>query len=134
MWEVNGKVRLIEPMKYTSIQADFPLPEELAISSCTKKATVYLTATQIPLISDNATAGHKLQGVSLDNLYVPSWNYDRNWPYVVLSRVHTLKGLFLGKPLDPSKDYSVPQSLTRLLDHFRTFSSPSSFNYEILDI
>ena len=26
-----------------------------------------------------------------------------NWVYVVLSRVRTLKGLFLKKPLDPTK-------------------------------
>ncbi len=129
MWEVNNKIHLIQPKQYKSIQANFPLPSDLQASTCTKKATVHLRATQIPLISDNATTGHKLQGASIHNLYVPSWNYDQNWPYVVLSRVRTLKGLFLGKPLDPSKDYSVPQALTRMLDSFRTFLSPSPFNY-----
>ena len=134
MWEVNEKVHLIEPKKYTSLQADFPLPQELQASVSMKKATVHLIATQIPLISDNATTGHKLQGASIDNLYVPSWNYDCNWPYIVLSRVRKLKGLFLGKPLDPSKDYSVPEALTRMLHSFWTFAVPSPFIYDNLHL
>ena len=64
-------------------------------------------------INDNiATTVHKLQGVSLDNLIIHSWNYAiKNWVYVVLSRVKTLKGLVLCKPLDIDRDYSCDQKL-----------------------
>ena len=47
------------------------------------------------------TTGHKLQGMSKDNVIVVNWLYGvKNWVYVVLSRVRTLSGLYLFKPLD----------------------------------
>ena len=48
--------------------------------------------TQIPVNSNIATTGHKLQGMSKDIIVVNSWNYRcPNWVYVVLSRVlHSL--------------------------------------------
>ena len=46
--------------------------------------------------SNKATTGHKLQGVSLNQMVVRSWNYSTpNWIYIVLSRVRALEGLFL---------------------------------------
>ena len=52
--------------------------------------------TQIPVNSNIATTGHKLQGMSKDTLIVNDWNYRcANWVYVVLSRVRRRKGLFL---------------------------------------
>jgi len=52
--------------------------------------------TQFGVNSNVATTGHKLQGTSKDKLIVASWNYSEpNWTYIVLSRVRTLKGLFL---------------------------------------
>ena len=53
-----------------------------------------VSATQFGVNSNVATTGHKLQGMSKDNLVVTDWNYDKNWVYVVLSRVRTLAGLF----------------------------------------
>ena len=69
--------------------------------------TLNMKATQIPLTSNNATTGHKLQGTTLDAVYILSWDYSANWPYVVLLRVRTLQGLYLGRPLNPTKDFSV---------------------------
>ena len=54
--------------------------------------------------SNNATTGHKLQGCTIEDLYIPSWSNQTSWSYVAISRVTTLEGLFLGRPLDPSKD------------------------------
>ena len=54
---------------------------------------------QLPVNMNNATTGHKLQGMSKDKLIVVSWSFIANWIYVVLSCVRTLKGLFLLKPV-----------------------------------
>jgi len=92
------------------------------ISSAIKISCKYLgnlpirgiNMTQFGVIDNIATTGHKLQGVSLDNLVVNSWNYGcPNWVYVVLSRVRKLAGLVFNTPLDSTKDYRPPQDLTR---------------------
>ena len=51
-----------------------------------------------------AITGHKLQGLSMDKIVVYDFDYGKlNWNYVVLSRVRTLSGLFLMKPLSYEK-------------------------------
>ena len=73
-----------------------------------------INMTQFGAIDNIATTGHKLQGVSLDNLVVNSWNYGSpNWVYVVLSRVRKLAGLVFNVPLDKTKDYRPTEQLTR---------------------
>ena len=68
--------------------------------------------TQIPVNPNIATTGHKLQGISKNTLIVNNWDYKcANWVYVVLSRVRTRNGLFLMRPLDMNRDFSVPQKL-----------------------
>ena len=43
---------------------------------------------------------------------VGSWSYSfRNWAYVVLSRVRSLNGLFLCKPLDVNQTFEVDEDL-----------------------
>ena len=67
--------------------------------------------TQIPVNSSDAITGHKLQGLTKDNLIVYSWNKLTEWIYVVLSRVKTLNGLYLVRRLKlsdiklPSREY-----------------------------
>jgi len=65
------------------------------------------------ILMNDATTGHKLQGMSKDKLIVVSWTFIPNWIYVVLSRVRTLKGLFLLKPLptDCLDKFQVPRDL-----------------------
>lgn len=44
--------------------------------------------------------------MSAQKVVVGSWSYTfKNWVYVVLSRVTKLSGLYLTKPLDPSKEF-----------------------------
>ena len=74
---------------------------------------------QFPIVLNNATTGHKLQGESKDSLFVYEWNYGENWPYVVLSRVRTLNGLYLRKALNPMKNYSVDEDLIRHMNYLR---------------
>ena len=56
--------------------------------------TLKMKATQLPVISNHATTGHKLQGASVDKLFIHSWSYTMNWPYVVLSTLRMSEGLF----------------------------------------
>ena len=91
---------------------------------------------QVPVNSNIATTGHKLQGMSKDVLIVNDWNYRcANWVYVVLSRVRTLDGLYLMTPLDLHRSFNIPESLIRfeqrlkelkekpILDKFRNHKS-----------
>ena len=124
------KIMKIEPVQYQTLRADFPLPDALRVDTY-HKAKVFLKATQLPLISNNATTGHKLQGSTLNDIYVPSWSYGVNWPYVVMSRVRTLGGLFTGQQLDPSKDYSVPANLIKMIRKIKWRARRTDFNYTL---
>ena len=45
-------------------------------------------------------------------LMVGSWSYSfKNWAYVVLSRVRSLSGLFLCRPLDVNQTFEVDEDL-----------------------
>ena len=61
---------------------------------------------QTPANSNDATTGHKLQGISKDVIIVLSWpirglsKMFKNLEYVLLSHVRTLSGLYLVEPLD----------------------------------
>jgi PIF1-like helicase len=59
-----------------------------------------MKATQLPLLLNNATTGHKLQGAGVDKLFVHNWSNVTNWVYVMLSRVTTMTGLYARKLLD----------------------------------
>ena len=79
-----------------------------------------MLATQLPVISNNATTGHKLQGSTKESIFITRFFYEtKNWNYVVLSRVRTRKGLFLKEPLDPSQDFTMDDSLVTMLTTFR---------------
>ncbi len=71
---------------------------------------------QIPANCNDATTGHKLQGMSKDAIIVPSWltgglaGRFKNWKYVVLSYVRTLSGLYLVKPIDMDKSFQLQPS------------------------
>ena len=97
----------LKPQEFTAT-IKFPLSE-----SCDMKIG-NAKVKQVPVNSNIATTGHKLQGMSKDVLIVNDWNYRcANWVYVVLSRVRTKAGLYLLKPLDLDRSFNVPQSLIR---------------------
>jgi hypothetical protein len=81
------------------------------VSEKTKISGVVMT--QLPIIMNDATTGHKLQGMSKDNLIIVAWTFIPNWVYVVLSRVRTLKGLYLLEklPNDCLDKFKVPREL-----------------------
>jgi hypothetical protein len=42
-----------------------------------------MKGVQLPVVSNNATTGHKLQGSSVHSIFVHAWIYEKNWAYVV---------------------------------------------------
>ena len=77
---------------------------------------VKMKATQLPVISNQATTGHKLQGASLNQLFVNNWNYTTNWPDIVLSRLQSSEGLYLCNKLSTDlTKYSLPWELQKMI-------------------
>ena len=92
-----------------------PAPHSCQGNTCKVKVKV----VQCTVNSNITTIGHKLQGVSLNQMVVRSWNYSTpNWIYIVLSRVRTLKGLYICQKLK----YTQVTKLIKLLkekEHLR---------------
>jgi PIF1-like helicase len=80
----------LQPRKYT-FEASILKPRKLQFRN-NERETVKMRGTQLPVIINNASTGHKLQGTGVDNLFVHNWQYQTNWPYVMLSRVKTKSG------------------------------------------
>ena len=97
-----------------------------------EREKVNMKFTQFPIILNNATTGHKLQGTGVQKLFVHEWKYSvKNWIYVVLSRVTTLNGLYFRTTLsrDISK-YAMPDNLTEFLQTMRSNHSPPKWTDE----
>ena len=74
--------------------------------------------TQLPVNLNDATTGHKLQGSSKDVLIITSWpngGLFKKWEYTVLSRVRTLDGLYLLKPISLEKSFKPSVELKNYL-------------------
>ena len=84
-----------------------------------KRVVTKMTMKVFPVICNHATTGHKLQGKSVDQLVIAEWSKVKNWAYVVLSRVRTLKGLFLTKPIPDDIDFSPSPHYLSMMDHLR---------------
>ncbi len=92
-----------------------------------KKVAFRCKMKQIPANSKDAVTGHKLQGMSKDAIIVSSWPTGslaamfKNWEYVVLSRVRTLSGQYLVKPINMDKSFQPSPQLTSYMDKIRKF-------------
>ena len=92
-------------------------------NTSSKKVEFHCRMIQIPANSTDATTGHKLQGMSKDVIVVTSWPTGglaamfKNWEYVVLSRVRTLSGLYLFKPIDMDKSFKPSSELKKYFEH-----------------
>ena len=78
--------------------------------------------TQFPVNLNDATTGHKLQGMSKDHIIITSWpsgGLFRNWEYTVLSRVRTLDGLYLCNEIDMNKSFKPSTELAAYFKHVR---------------
>ena len=86
----------------------------------TEDLNVSMKGKQFPLISNSCTTGHKLQGCSVEQILINDFHYQVNWPYVVLSRVRTMEGLFLREPLSTDlKKYRMNPKMKQMLETFR---------------
>jgi hypothetical protein len=96
-----------EPTEYFTLPfKTFRVRLSLPLGSTRKqypeKSTLKLT--QFPININVGTTCHKLQGATKSFLVVTEFDYaTENWIYVALSRVKTLSGLFLLKPINFQK-------------------------------
>ena len=90
-----------------------------------------MKATQIPILLNNATTGHKLQGCGVDHIFVHNWSYVTNWVYVMLSRVKTMQGLYARNKLttDLSK-YATKESYKAMIRKFKKKKPGTISDYE----
>ncbi|EJK53535.1 hypothetical protein THAOC_27013, partial [Thalassiosira oceanica] len=79
--------------------------------------------TQIPVNSSDAITGHKLQGITKDSLVVYEWDSDTCWIYVVLSRVRTLKGLYLIRPIRKSDIKAASKEYLEFMERMETLAN-----------
>jgi hypothetical protein len=68
---------------------------------------------------NHATTGHKLQGKTVQSLVIAEWSRVKNWAYVVISRVKTLDGLFLLKPILDDIDFSPANDYLEMMKNLR---------------
>ena len=119
--EMNGRIFKLEPEQFT------PEVTVKHYHASSKKIVFRCKMMQIPANSNDATTGHKLQGMSKDAMIVSSWPTGslaamfKNWEYVVLSRVRTLSGLYLVKPIDMDKSFQPSPQLASYMDKIRKF-------------
>lgn len=79
----------------------------------------WMKGNQFPIISNGVTTGHKLQGCTLLMLAIFEYFYGQNWIYVILSRVRTMKGLYLAEPLDYDlSKYKMSRHMKNMIEKF----------------
>ncbi len=83
------------------------------------RVTTTMDLIQFPVIGNFATTGHKLQGKSVNQLVIAEWSNLKNWAYVVLSRVRTLAGLFLEKPIPDNIDFAPNPDYLDMMERLR---------------
>ncbi len=94
-------------------------------SNSSNKVEFHCKMEQIPANSNDATTGHKLQGMSKDVIVVTSWPTGglaatfKNWEYVILSQVRTLSGLYLVEPVDVEKLFKPSSELKKYIENAR---------------
>ena len=125
-----GEIKRITPKKGRSLQAKIPIPEYGSPFDHKTKRTAgtRIQFVQFPLNISSASTVHKLQGRSIDNLMVSSFDYTDNWIYVVLSRVKTIKGLFLMSELNDIKARGMSKLCKAFHNTFRNTKSPNNMH------
>ena len=75
----------------------------------------------LPVNLNHATTGHKLQGKSVEEIVIVEWSTSnaKKWAYVVISRVRTLDGLFLLKPIPDNIDFQPDEKYTEMMERLR---------------
>ena len=127
--EVNQCRELIrvKPRKTNQLIAEIPIPgagspydHKTKRSKCTK-----IKFVQFPINTSNARTVYKLQGRTIENLMIASFDYTDNWIYVALSRVTTLGGLYLMKALHHPKCKGMSAICKAFHSNFRDNKKPN---------
>jgi hypothetical protein len=107
--------RFILKPRSAAFQVAFPIVEE------GRKLNVKtgITFFHFPILLNHATTGHKLQGKSLEALIIAEWSRVKNWAYVVLSRVRSLAGIYLMKPLPEDIDFTPDEQYLAMMKRLR---------------
>jgi len=139
--DIKGPNRFfaVEP-KVHYFTAKFLLPRSLQTTKYVRgreklsneTENIQMKAMQFPVVCNNATTGHKLQGTTMTHLFIHAFSKLRNWSYVVLSRVKTLNGLFSRKRLekrDLDAHNFIPDKLIEMIENLRDVA-PKSFTQE----
>jgi hypothetical protein len=64
--------------KQHTFKAKIPKPCILQVKGDGQEL-LQMKRSQLPLLINNATTGHKLQGSGVDSLFVRNWSYVQNW-------------------------------------------------------
>lgn len=108
----------INPREFNVTSQAFSFRARMKVAG--EEKHVSMRGHQFALISNCATTGHKLQGYTASCLLVLSWVYNSNWAYTVLSRVRTMAGMYMLKPLTTSLEkYAMPDRMKQMLETFR---------------
>ena len=125
----------MKPTKY-NVKAFLPNSRHNMSAPNTDRSVVIMEMNQLPVTSNTATTCHKLQGTGVDNLFVSEWKNEANWIYVILSRVTSLKGLFLCHELKPNPTlHKLSEILMKKIQHFKTNASrptPTTQEYQAM--
>ena len=79
--ERNPKVVHLSAQNVTT-SVHFPMPWDGPINKNTRRIWRRIKFNQFPVSIANARTVHKLQGRSIKNLVISTWNYTGNWVYV----------------------------------------------------
>ena len=118
-WQYEHEITSVN----TECKVQFPL-NLLPGYTQQKRYAVRMSFVQFHGLVNNCTTVHKLQGQTKDSLYITSWNKSKSWAYVALSRIKTLKGLFIKVPINTTFNKPPPPELLRMMDLFRRTKKP----------
>jgi hypothetical protein len=112
-------LKLNKTNRIVEIQAEVFSPS-IKFPGCNNKNLVKgYQVLQFPLNLALAITGHKLQGMTVDIMILSEINLTQNWLYVLLSRVTSLQGLYLIKPLTKNMFKPMSSNLRKELEWLR---------------
>ena len=91
----------------------------ITVQKKTVRIKTKICLEQFPVVINFATTGHKLQGKSMLSLVIAQWSGVKNWAYVVISRVCSLKGLFLFEPIPDDIDIKPAPLYLEMIQRLR---------------